>query len=132
MRLGKLGDSRPETTEPPRLLQELPIAKGDGRYLKLMASLAKTALLILDDWGLASLSDENRRDLLELLEDRHGRGATIVTSQFPVEHWHETLGNPTLADAILDRLLHNAYKMTLRGDSMRKRHAPLKTDVLAT
>ena len=108
------------------------MAKGDGRYPKLMAALAKTALLILDDWGLASLSDENRRDILELLEDRHGRGATIVTSQFPVEHWHETLGNPTLADAILDRLLHNAYKITLRGDSMRKRHAPLKTDVPAT
>src|SRR5215470_1781380 len=116
----------------PRLLQELPLAKGDGRYPKLLASLAKTALLILDDWGLASLSDANRRDVLELLEDRHGRGATMVTSQFPVEHWHEALGNPTLADAILDRLLHNAYKMTLRGDSMRKRHAPVKTDVPAT
>jgi DNA replication protein DnaC len=98
----------------PRLLQELSIAKGDGRYPKLMTSLAKTAGLILDDWGLASLNDENRRDVLELLEDRHGRGATLVTSQFPVEHWHEALGNPTLADAILDRLLHNAYKMTLR------------------
>src|SRR5882724_10224557 len=96
----------------PRLLQELPIAKGEGRYPKLMAALAKTALLILDDWGLAALSDENRRDVLELLEDRHGRGATMVTSQFPVEHWHEALGNPTLADAILDRLLHNAYKIT--------------------
>jgi DNA replication protein DnaC len=99
----------------PRLLQELPLAKGDGRYPKLMASLAKTAILILDDWGLASLSDENRRDVLEVLEDRHGRSATLVTSQFPVEHWHEALGNPTLADAILDRLLHNAYKITLRN-----------------
>ena len=107
----------------PRLLQELPIAKGDGRYPKLMAALAKTALLILDDWGLATLSDENRRDILELLEDRHGRGATIVTSQFPVDHWHQVLGDPTLADAILDRLLHNAYKSTRRGESMRKRHA---------
>jgi DNA replication protein DnaC len=116
----------------PRLLQELPLAKGDGRYPKLMASLAKTALLILDDWGLASLSDENRRDVLEVLEDRHGRSATLVTSQFPVEHWHEALGNPTLADAILDRLLHNAYKITLRGDSMRKRHAVVKNDVPAT
>lgn len=116
----------------PRLLQELPIAKGDGRYPKLMASLAKTNILILDDWGLASLSEENRHDVLELLEDRHGRGATIVTSQFPVEHWHEALGNPTLADAILDRLLHNAYKITLRGDSMRKRHAPVKNDVPST
>jgi DNA replication protein DnaC len=113
----------------PRLLQELPIAKGDGRYPKFMASLAKTNILILDDWGLVSLSDENRHDVLELLEDRHGRGATIVTSQFPVEHWHEALGNPTLADAILDRLLHNAYKITLRGDSMRKRHATVKNDV---
>jgi DNA replication protein DnaC len=116
----------------PRLLQELPIAKGDGRYPKLMASLAKTALLILDDWGLATLSDENRRDVLELLEDRHGRCATIVTSQFPVDHWHEAIGDPTLADAILDRLLHNAYKITLRGDSMRKRHATVKNDVPST
>jgi DNA replication protein DnaC len=116
----------------PRLLQELPIAKGDGRYPKLMASLAKTDVLILDDWGLATLSDENRRDVLELLEDRHGRSATIVTSQFPVEHWHEAIGNPTLADAILDRLLHNAYKIILRGDSMRKRHATVKNDVTST
>jgi DNA replication protein DnaC len=116
----------------PRLLQELPIAKGDGRYPKPMASLAKTALLILDDWGLATLNDENRRDILELLEDRYGRGATLVTSQFPVDHWHQTLGDPTLADALLDRLLHNAYKITLRGDSMRKRHAIVKNDVPTT
>ena len=116
----------------PRLLQELPIAKGDGRYPKLMASLAKNALLILDDWGLATLNDEHRRDILELLEDRHGRGATIVTSQLPVEHWHEAMGDPTLADAILDRLLHHAYKITLRGDSMRTRHAIVKHDVPTT
>jgi DNA replication protein DnaC len=116
----------------PRWLQELPIAKGDGRYPKLMAALAKTALLILDDWGLAPLSDEHRRDVLEILEDRHGRGATIVTSQFPVEHWHDAIGDPTLADAILDRLLHNAYKITLRGDSMRKRPVVVKNDGPAT
>ena len=85
-----------------------------------MATLAKTDVLILDDWGLATLSDENRRDLLELLEDRYDRRATIVTSQLPVEHWHEALGDLTLADAILDRLVHNAYKMNLRGESMRK------------
>lgn len=109
----------------PRLLQELPIAKGDGRYVKLMASLAKTDLLLLDDWGLATLSDENRRDLLELLEDRHDRRATIVTSQFPLEHWHEAIGDPTLADAILDRLVHNAYKIILKGESMRKRRVKL-------
>ena len=107
----------------PRLLQELPIAKGDGRYPKLMASLAKTDVLILDDWALAKLSDEHRHDLLEILEDRHDRRSTLVTSQFPLEHWHEAIGNPTLADAILDRLVHNAYKITLTGDSMRKRLA---------
>jgi DNA replication protein DnaC len=112
----------------PRWLQELAIAKGDGRYPKLMAALAKTALVILDDWGLAPLNDEQRRDVLELLEERHGRGATIVTSQFPVDHWHTVLGDPTLADAILDRLLHNAYKIALTGESMRKRQATVHTD----
>jgi DNA replication protein DnaC len=107
----------------PRLLQEFPLAKGDGRYVKLMTALAKTDVLILDDWGLAPLSDDNRRDLLELLEDRHDCRATIVTSQLPVEHWHEAIGEPTLADAILDRLVHNAYNIALKGDSMRKRQA---------
>ena len=107
----------------PRLLPELAIAKGDGRYGKVLTTLAKTDLLILDDWGLAPLSDDNRRDLLELLEDRHDCRATIVTSQLPVEHWHAAIGEPTLADAILDRLVHNAYKIALQGDSMRKRQA---------
>jgi IstB-like ATP binding protein len=97
------------------------MSKGDGRYPKLMTSLAKTALLILDDWGLAALSDEHRRDLLERLEDRHDRRATLVTSQLPVEHWHEALGEPTLADAILDRLVHKAYTIPLQGESMRTR-----------
>ena len=116
----------------PRFLQEMPIAKGDGRYPKVMAQLAKTDLLILDDWGLARLHDENRRDLLEILEDRYGRRATLVTSQLPVDHWHEALGDPTLADAILDRLVHHAYKITLKGDSLRKprqasKHDPKRT-----
>jgi DNA replication protein DnaC len=111
----------------PRFLQELSIAKGDGRYVRLMKALAKTDLLILDDWGLSSLNDENRRDLLELLEDRYDTRATIVTSQFPVEHWYEAIGDPTLADAILDRLVHNAYKLLLKGESMRKRKASLTT-----
>jgi DNA replication protein DnaC len=111
----------------PRFLQELSMAKGDGRYVRLMKALAKTDLLILDDWGLSSLNDENRRDLLELLEDRYDTRATIVTSQFPVEHWYEAIGDPTLADAILDRLVHNAYKLLLKGESMRKRKASLTT-----
>jgi DNA replication protein DnaC len=112
----------------PRLLQEMPTAKGDGRYTKVMAALAKTDLIILDDWGLAQFGNESRHDVLELLEDRHGRRATIVTSQFPVEHWHEAIGDPTLADAILDRLVHNAYKLSLKGDSMRKRLSTQKTE----
>jgi DNA replication protein DnaC len=109
----------------PRFLQELPIAKGDGRYGKLLTTLATIDVLILDDWGLAPFSEENRRDLLEIVEDRHDRRATILTSQLPVEHWHDALGDPTLADAILDRLVHNAYKIALQGESMRKRPAKL-------
>ena len=109
----------------PRFFQELPIAKGDGRYGKLLTMLAKTDVMILDYWGLAPFSDENRRDLLEIVEDRHDRRATIITSQLPVEHWHDALGDPTLADAILDRLVHNAYKIALHGESMRKRPAKL-------
>jgi len=109
----------------PRFLQELPLAKGDGRYGKLLTTLAKTDVLMLDDWGLAPLSDENRRDLLEIVDDRHDRRATIITSQLPVEHWHDALGDPTLADAILDRLVHTAYKIALHGESMRKRPAKL-------
>jgi DNA replication protein DnaC len=112
----------------PRLLQEMPTAKGDGRYAKVMAALAKTDLIILDDWGLAQFDDTSRHDVLELLEDRHGRRATIVTSQFPIDHWHEAIGDPTLADAILDRLVHNAYKPSLKGDSLRKRLSPQKTE----
>lgn len=112
----------------PWLLQELPMAKGDGRYGKLMTTLSRTDLLLLDDFGLAPLHDEHRHDLLEVLEDRHDQRATIVTSQLPVEHWHEAIGDSTLADAILDRLGHNAYKIALKGDAMRKRLATSKTD----
>ena len=108
-----------------RLLRELVIGKGDGQYPKLLANLAKVEVLVLDDWGLVKLSAENRRDLLEVLEDRHGRRSTIATSQLPVEEWHGLIGDATLADAILDRLVHNAYKLNLRGESMRKRQAKL-------
>ena len=109
----------------PRLFEDLALAHGDGRFPKLMNSLAKTDLIILDDWGLAKLTAEQRRDLLELIDDRHANRSTIVTSQLPVDHWHEVIGDPTLADAILDRLVHNAYRINLKGESMRKRHAKL-------
>jgi DNA replication protein DnaC len=114
-----------------RLLRELTIAKGDGQYAKLLTNLAKVDVLILDDWGLMKLSAENRRDLLEVLEDRHGRRSTIATSQLPMDQWHDVIGDATLADAILDRLVHNAYKINLRGESMRKRQAKL-TDTTAS
>jgi DNA replication protein DnaC len=109
----------------PRLFEDLGLAHGDGRFSKLMAGFAKTDLIILDDWGLAKFTAEQRRDLLELLDDRHGNRSTLVTSQVPVDHWHEVIGDPTLGDAILDRLVHNAYRIHLKGESMRKRHAKL-------
>ncbi|MDE1999450.1 MAG: IS21-like element helper ATPase IstB [Burkholderiales bacterium] len=105
----------------PRLFEALTIARGDGRHARMLKLIAGVDLLILDDWGLATLTSTERRDLLEILEDRHGRASTIVTSQLPVEHWHEAIGDPTLADAILDRLVHNAHRLKLAGDSMRKR-----------
>ena len=107
----------------PRLLEDLALAHADGRYPKLMTGLARTDLLVLDDWGLAPLSDADRRELLEILEDRHDLRSTLVTSQLPVEKWHEAIDHPTLADAILDRLVHNAYRVALRGESMRRRKA---------
>lgn len=111
-----------------RLLTELALARADGSYTKLLEKLAKAELLILDDWGLAPLADPERRDLLEILEDRYRSRATVVTSQLPIEHWHEYIGNPTLADAILDRLVHGAHKIILKGGSMRKRLAATETD----
>lgn len=111
-----------------RLLVDLAIAKGDGRYRKQLAQLARLDLIVLDDFGLAAMTDEQRRDLLEILEDRYERKSTLVTSQFPVDRWHELMGDPTLADAILDRLVHNAYRVQLKGDSMRKRKHRLTDD----
>jgi DNA replication protein DnaC len=104
----------------PRLFDALALARGDGRHARLLKSLARVELLILDDWGLATLTPEQGRDMLEIVEDRHNRGSTIVTSQLPVDHWHETIANPTIADAILDRLVHNAHRLTLNGESLRK------------
>jgi DNA replication protein DnaC len=104
----------------PRMFDALALARGDGRHASLLRTLARVALLILDDWGLAPLTPDQGRDLLEIVDDRHNRGSTIVTSQLPVEHWHEIIANPTIADAILDRLVHNAHRLQLDGPSMRK------------
>ena len=112
----------------PRLLQELDMGRADGRYAKMMRALGKTDVLVMDDWGLAALTDQHRRDLLEILDDRYNLRATIITSQLPVAHWHEAVGDPTLADAILDRVVHNAYKINLSGSSMRKERGKLTAD----
>ncbi len=103
----------------PRLFAALDLARGDGRYAKLLAGFARADLLILDDWG-QTLTADHRRDLMEIVEDRHGRGSMLITSQVPVNRWHEIIGDPTLADAILDRIIHAAYRIDLDGESMRK------------
>jgi len=104
----------------PRLLQEMNIARGDGSYGKLLTRIAKYVLLVIDDWGLAKLTEKERRDLLEILEDRHGISSTIIASQIPTDKWHDIIGDPTIADAVLDRLVHNAHMISLKGESMRK------------
>ena len=108
-----------------KLFEDLSLAKGDGRYLKILTTFAKTDLLVLDDYGLMPLNQEQRHDFLEILEDRHNLKSTLVTSQLSIEHWHEQIGDPTLADAILDRLVHSAHKIKLKGESMRKKTANL-------
>lgn len=103
----------------PRLFRDLAIARGDGSYDRLLQSYARTDLIVLDDWGLVPVGAAERRDLLEILEDRYGRRSTVVTSQLPVKSWYEVIGDPTLADGILDRLLHGAYRVEMDGESMR-------------
>ena len=105
------------------LMDDLAIARADGTYRRRLAALARFDLLVLDDWGLAPMNDAGRRDLLEILDDRYDRRATLVASQLPVENWHQALADPTLADAILDRLIHNAHRIPLHGESMRKQRA---------
>ena len=107
----------------PRLMAALALARGDGRYAKLLRALARVNLLILDDWGPEPLGPEQRRDLLEIVEDRYDTGSLLITSQLPIERWYEIIGDPTLANAILDRVIHNAYRIELNGDSLRKRRA---------
>ena len=115
----------------PRLFADLDLAHGDGRFARLFRMLVKADLLVLDDWGPDRLSASQRRDLMEIVEDRHGRGSTLITSQLPVDHWHEVIGEPTLADAILDRIVHNAYRLDLDGPSMRKIKASEATEPAA-
>jgi DNA replication protein DnaC len=108
----------------PRLFAALALARGDGRYDRLMRQLARVDLLILDDWGPEPLTAEHRRDLLEIVDDRYDRGSLIITSQVPIERWYEIVGDPTLADAILDRIIHNAHRIELKGESLRKQRPP--------
>jgi DNA replication protein DnaC len=112
----------------PRLFTDLALAHGDGRYPRLIRPLGGVKLLILDDWGLEPLGSEQRHDLLEIAEERYGRGATLITSQLPVDRWQDVIGDPTLADAILDRIVHNLHRLQLKGDSLRKRTAAKSAD----
>jgi DNA replication protein DnaC len=107
----------------PRLLDDLAMARAAGKYARLLAQVSKVRLLILDDWLMVKLTGEQRRDLLEVIDDRHQRGSTILATQVPLERWHDQVGDPTYADAILDRLVHNAHRIELRGGSMRQRRA---------
>jgi DNA replication protein DnaC len=107
----------------PRLFEELALAHADGTYMRLLQRLAKVDVLVLDDWGLAPLTDNQRRDILEIVEDRYGSRCTVITSQLPVEKWHDHLGDPTIADAVLDRVVHHAHRIKLKGPSGRKNKA---------
>lgn len=111
----------------PRLMQLLSSARGDDEYLKLLARLKKIKVLILDDFGVSPLKASEARDLLEIVEDRTNLSSLIITSQLPIKEWHGHLHNPTIADAILDRIVHNAYKINLEGESQRKLRKPLDT-----
>jgi len=109
----------------PGFYYQMALSRGDGSYGKIMNKLSKTSVLIIDDFGIAPLTDTERRDLFEVVDERHGHGSTIITSQLPIENWHDTIGDPTIADGILDRLIHNAHKINLKGGSMRKKHSTL-------
>ena len=113
-------------TRLPRLLEELRIAHGDGSFARRLAQLARTDVLILDDWAVAPISPTERNDLLEVLDDRTGARATIITSQLPLDKWYEYLAEPTIADAILDRIVHHSHRIALKGESLRKKQARRK------
>jgi DNA replication protein DnaC len=109
----------------PGFYYQMALSRGDGSYGKIMNKLSKTNVLIIDDFGIAPLTDAERRDLFEVVDERQGHGSTIITSQLPIENWHDIIGDPTIADGILDRLIHNAHKINLKGGSMRKKHSTL-------
>ena len=109
----------------PRLSEELLLSRADGSHLKFLSKLAKFDLVVIDDWGIAPLKDQERHDLLEVIEDRSQDKSTIVTSQLPPSSWHDFIGDPTIADAIMDRLIHNTHKIELKGGSMRKKRGKL-------
>jgi DNA replication protein DnaC len=113
----------------PRLLEELALAHADGTYTRLLGRLAKTDVLVLDDWGLAPLTDQERRDMLEIFDDRHGARSAILSSQLPVENWHDYLGEPTIADALLDRIVHNAHRIKLKGPSRRRPEQQTRVEI---
>jgi DNA replication protein DnaC len=119
-------------TRLPRLLQELGIARADGTYASTLARLAKLDVLVLDDFLIGPLKDQERRDLVEILEDRYGKSSTVVTTQVPTKNWHEKLGDPTMADAICDRTIHNAHVIALRGPSIREKKGMLTSDAQPT
>jgi DNA replication protein DnaC len=110
-----------------RFLEELKIARADGSYVRLLGRLSRIQVLIIDDWGMVPLTDTQRRDILEITEDRHHVRSTIIATQFPINDWHSIIGDPTFADSICDRLVHNAHKLTLKGESMRKLQAQRDT-----
>ena len=114
----------------PRLFADLATARGEGRLARLLTTLERTRLLIIDDWGPEPLTGEQRRDLLEIIDDRDGKGSLLLTSQVPIGRWHEVIGDPTLGDAILDRVVHRAHRIELKGESLRKRNAIAITDGL--
>ena len=109
----------------PGFYYRMALSRSDGSYGKIMNKLSKTNVLIIDDFGIAPLTDAERRDLFEVVDERQGHGSTIITSQLPIENWHDIIGDPTIADGILDRLIHNAHKINLKGGSMRKKHSTL-------
>lgn len=111
----------------PRLLQQLAVARGDGSYARLLGRLARLDLLAIDDWLLAPLRDSERRDLIEVVEDRSEQASTLVASQLSAKDWHAAIGDPNLADAMCDRLLHNAHRLELKGPSKRRTHAAPKS-----